>query len=726
MSELSIAFLWHMHQPVYKDPFTGKYTLPWVRLHGIKAYYDMPSVVKQYPGIRVNINMVPSLVEQLADYASGSAQDVFYEYSVKPAADLDTDDKAFILKYFFMSNWETMVKPYPRYFELLLKRGKSPNDLDIENMAATFNKQDILDLQVWFNLSWFGFMAVNDYPQLAALKEKQKGFTEQDKKYVLDTQLEIIRKLFPLYRDLHTAGQIEITTSPFYHTIMPLLYDSDTARRCMPKAVLPKRVSYPEDVLAQLKLGRQYIADHLGVAPKGLWPSEGSVSPEIIPMVREAGFEWMVSDEELLFASINKERAGEYLYKPYRAVYKNADISIVFRDKGISNFISFDCARYALREDAVEELRRQILGVRNYLTGKHMDDGIVVIALDGENPWEYYIYGGRRFLNSMYGMLEKTEEIQTTTISSYLGSHKPADTIDNLATGSWINKRFDIWIGQEEKNLAWDYLGATREYFKQNAQGLSAEQTQRALKHLYTAEGSDWFWWYGDTFYTANEEEFDRLFRKNLKKVLEIIKKPMLDFLHTPVIALSEAQLNEQPLGFITPKLDGVPTDYYEWAGGAVCYNISTTGRHNPEPFAHRIYYGFDPDNLYLRIDHNRTKIENEKYNVFFAINIFDHSFEYRVIIPIKHILDSKPYYELHYAKDQIVFDFVKVSDSIAIRKIIELKIPFADIQATPGLKLNMIISARDGDVELEKYPAKGIIGIVVPDQDYPKKMWSV
>ncbi|MCL4468158.1 MAG: glycoside hydrolase family 57, partial [Deltaproteobacteria bacterium] len=227
MPELYVSFLWHMHQPVYKDPFTGKYTLPWVRLHAVKAYYDMPSVLKSYPGIKVNINLVPSLVEQLADYASGNAQDVFYEYSAKSAADLDKDERAFILKYFFMGNWETMIKPYPRYFELLLKRGKGTDDIDIENTINTFNKQDFLDIQVWFNLSWFGFTALLDYPELARLKEKQRGFTEQDKKFVLDTQMDIIKKLFPLYKEMQKSGQIEITTSPFYHTIMPLLYDSD-------------------------------------------------------------------------------------------------------------------------------------------------------------------------------------------------------------------------------------------------------------------------------------------------------------------------------------------------------------------------------------------------------------------------------------------------------------------------------------------------------------------
>ncbi len=714
-----------MHQPVYKDPFTEKYTLPWVRLHAIKAYYDMPSVLKSYPGIKVNINLVPSLVEQLVDYASGNAQDVFYEYSIKPAAELNNDDRAFILKYFFMGNWETMIKPYPRYFELLLKRGKTTSTIDIDNTISTFNKQDFLDLQVWFNLSWFGFTAQTDYPELVKLKEKQRGFTEQDKKFVLDTQMEIIKKLLPLYSELHKSGQIEITTSPFYHTIMPLLYDSDTARRSMPKAVLPKRVSLPEDVLSQLKLGRQFIIDHLGIEPKGLWPSEGSVSPEIIPLVREAGFEWMVTDEDILFASINKDRAGELLYKPYTATYKNTGITILFRDKGISNFISFDCARYSLREEAVEDLKNQFLGVQKYLSNKNMD-GIVVIALDGENPWEYYLYSGKRFLNSMYDALSKSTDVKTTTISSYLENHKPQDNIDNLYTGSWINKRFDIWIGQEEKNLAWDYLGSAREYLKQNAQGLTQEQMNKALKYLSIAEGSDWFWWYGDTFYTVNEEEFDRLFRKNLKKVLEVIKKPMLDFLHTPVIALSETQVNAQPLDFITPVLDGIATDYYEWEGSAVCYSTSTTGRHNPEPFIYKIYYGFDLDNLYIRFDHNIEKIRNEKYNVYFAINIFDHSFEYRIIIPIKNLLDTKPYYELHYAKDQIIFNFVKISESIAIKKIIELKIPFSDIGATPDMKLNIIISARDGDVELEKYPAKGIISIVIPDQDYTKKMWSI
>ncbi len=724
MSEVYLSLLWHMHQPRYKDPFTDKYTLPWVRLHAIKAYYDMASVLKNYPDIRVNINLVPSLVEQLIDYASGNVQDVFHEYTIKPSADLDNNEKAFILKYFFMSNWETMIKPYPRYYELLLKRGKKPDAVDIDGIISTFNKHDFLDLQVWFNLSWFGFTALAEYPELEKLKEKQKNFTEQDKRFVLETQMSILKKVLPLYRELSDSGSIEISTSPFYHTILPLLYDSDTARRCMPRAVLPKRVSYPEDVLSQLKLGRQFIIDHLGIAPKGLWPSEGSVSPEIIPLVKEAGFEWMVTDEDILLASINEQRTGELLYRPYTASYRNTATNIFFRDKGLSNFISFDCARYGMREEAVGQIMNQLKNIKEYLSGKKMD-GIVVIALDGENPWEYFTYSGKRFLNNLYDSLSKSRDIKTTTISSYLETHKPVMNIDNLYTGSWINKRFDIWIGNEEKNLAWEYLGSTREYFKEHMKGLSQEQIDTALKYISIAEGSDWYWWYGDTFYTLNEEEFDRLFRKNLKKVIEIIRKPMLDFLHTPVIALSETQISSQPAGLITPVLDGIPTDYYEWEGSAACSYISTGSMHNPDPYIHRICYGFDLDNLYVRIDHNIEKIKKEKFNIYFAINIFDHNFEYRVVIPIKHIIDSKPYYELHYAKDQIKFEFVKVSDFIAIKKIIELKIPFSDISASPNMKLNMIISSRDGDAELEKYPSTGMISIFVPDHDYTKKMWS-
>ncbi len=725
MPGLSLSFLWHMHQPSYKDPFTGKYTLPWVRLHGIKAYYDMPAILRSYPEIKITINLVPSLVEQIEAYASGNAVDVFYEYSARPSSELTAEDRAFILKYFFMGNWETMIKPYPRYLELMLKRGKTVSDAGIDDVVNTFNKQDFLDLQVWFNLSWFGFTALDEYPGLAELRKKQRGFTEQDKGLVLGTQMAIMEKLLPLYRELSSSGQIEITTSPFYHTILPLLYDSDTARRSMPRAVLPQRVGFPEDVLAQLKSGRQFIADHLGVAPKGLWPSEGSVSPEIIPLIREAGFEWMVTDEEILFASINRERSGELLYRPYTASSRGSSIDVLFRDKGISNFISFDCARYALREEAVNEFMRQVSSIRRYLSDRHRE-GIVVIALDGENPWEYYTYSGKRFLNDLYGALSRDREIRTTTISAYLRDHRPIDTIDNIYTGSWINKRFDIWIGQEEKNRAWDYLGSTREYLKQNAGGLTQVQLDAALKYLYVAEGSDWFWWYGDTFYTVNEEEFDRLFRKNLKKVIEIMKKPMLDFLHTPVTALSGTQLSAQPHDFMTPVLDGVPTDYYEWEGGAVCYHTSTAGRHNPDPFISRIYYGFDLDNLYVRLDHNVEKIREAKYNIYFAINIFDHEFEYRIVIPIKHVLDTKPYYELHDSKDQMIFEFKKTSESIAIKKIIELGVPFSDIGASPDMRLNMIVSARDGDVEIEKYPAKGIISIVVPGKDYTKKMWSV
>ncbi len=714
-----------MHQPMYRDPFTGKYTLPWVRLHACKAYYDMASVLQQYPDIKVSINLVPSLVEQLIDYTSNNAADTFYEYSIKPAGEISYEDKAFILRYFFMSNWETMVKPYQRYYDLLLKRGKKIDPDSMDSLISIFNKQDFLDLQVWFNLSWFGFTALAQYPDIVKLKQKMRNFTEQDKKFVLDTQMNITKKILPLYKELSTSGQIEITTSPFYHAIMPLVYDTDIARRAMPKAALPKRATYPEDVLAQLKLGRQFLIDQLGVAPKGLWPSEESVAPEIIPLVKEAGFEWMVTDEDILFASIGTERKGEFLYKPYNAIFHNSNMTVIFRDKLISDFIGFDCAKYTNKNDAVEYIVKNLLDIKSYLDTKRMN-GLVTIALDGENAWEYFINSGRNFLNGLYSRLSKTQGLKTTTVSGYLESNKPDSSITNLYSGSWINKNFYIWIGQEEKNLAWDYLGSTREYLKAHIAELTPEQAANALKHIYIAEGSDWFWWYGDTFYTENEEEFDKLFRKNLKKVLEIMKKPVLDFLHTPVIAISETGPKTQPLGFITPILDGISTDYYEWESGGVCYYTAAGSMHNPNPYIHKICYGFDLNNLYVRIDHSMEKIRSEDTDLYFAINIFDHSFEYRITIPIKKMLGTAPYYELYYAKDQTNFELVKKSNDIAILKIIELKIPFADINANPDMKLNIVISARSEDMELEKYPSTGLITITVPDKDYKKKMWSV
>ena len=301
MKPLHIAFLWHMHQPMYKDPLTGVYTMPWVRLHSIKGYYDMISLLEEFPEAKMTFNVVPSLIIQINDYADGRARDVFWDRSMKPAADLSFDEKKFILDNFFMCNWGTMIQPHNRYYEILKKRGmRQLTEDEISHAVKTFSTQEYLDLQVWFNLAWFGYKAVEKDKALSELIKKDKNFTEDEKRYVLESQIRILKELLPTYKRFQDNGQVELTISPFYHPILPLVYDTDMASRCMPWAKLPDRFHHPEDAEEQIRRGVALYKETFGRNPSGMWPSEGSVAPELIPCFQKEGIRWIATDEAIL------------------------------------------------------------------------------------------------------------------------------------------------------------------------------------------------------------------------------------------------------------------------------------------------------------------------------------------------------------------------------------------------------------------------------------------
>ena len=276
---LYICFLWHMHQPFYKDPLKGVYRLPWVRLHGTKDYLDMLEILTEFPAIQQVFNFTPSLLEQLEDYTGNNAKDRFLELTLKNATELSMDDKVFILDNFFLANWDNMIKPFPRYFELLMQRGLHVIQNDIRRAAQYFRNSDFLDLQVLFNLCWIDPLFRDKDLFLKSLIEKGRDFSEEDKNMLIEKQFSILRQIVPRYSETVKTGQIEISVSPFYHPILPLLCDTNTARIAMPDVSLPhKRFSHPEDAEKQIQMGMDYFEKIFKYRPVGMWPSEGSVS----------------------------------------------------------------------------------------------------------------------------------------------------------------------------------------------------------------------------------------------------------------------------------------------------------------------------------------------------------------------------------------------------------------------------------------------------------------
>jgi len=730
---LSIAFVWHMHQPYYKDDLTGEYILPWVRMHGIKDYYDMPALLKDFPSVRQTFNLVPSLLKQIIDYAEDGAMDRFLAATIIPAADLSTEEKVFLLKNFFMANWDTMIRPYPGYWRLLERRGTSVSADDLMSATRYFTAQDYLDLQVWFNLTWFDPLFRNSDPFLQGLLQKGGAFSEEDKALLIQKQREVMAMIVPMYRELSQAGAIELTTTPFYHPILPLLYDTDLAKVAIPDIRLPsQRFSHPEDAKAQVERALAYHEQLFGVRPAGMWPSEGSVAEEIIPLLADAGVQWIGTDEGVLArtlgTAIERDFSGVLknpgvLYKPYLAGKGDRRVSVVFRDHTLSDLLGFVYSKWDYKNavhdllDRLHRIRRQVGG-----TGPHL----VPIILDGENAWEHYQNDGRDFFLYLYERLSREEGLQCVTVSEYLKKH-PAETgLERLHAGSWIYANFRIWIGHDEDNRAWDLLGRARnELEAYKASGGDADKAAQAMEEIYIAQGSDWCWWYGDDHFSENDEEFDLLFRTHLMNVYRLIGHNVPDELHVPILREDRQALPTVELtAFLSPSIDGRVTNYFEWLPAGF-YDVSHGGgaMHRGSSVITHIYYGFDLRNLFLRIDPRQSLADEKVADLSFVINFLrptGYEVEIRVLSGERRV-SAVIYQGESGGRKQ-----AGVINSVAADEIIEIAVPFETINVRQNDVVQAFVTVKRDGSEIEKWPFRGYIQFIVPTEDFEATMWQV
>src|SRR5437762_9665207 len=372
-----VAILWHMHQPYYEDLATREHILPWVRLHALKDYYGMAALLREFPGVRVTFNLVPSLLVQLEAFAEDRARDPYLALSLKPAEELSESDVAFILENFFHAQRQRMIDIYPRYAELLARRGGSlPTPADRRAAASRFSRDDLRDLQVWHKLAWIDPFYLAGDSRLRRLVAKDRGFTEDDKQQLREVELELLNRVIPEYREAVARGQIEVSASPFYHPILPLLCDTDIYLRTHPDSRMPReRFIHPEDAAEQLTRAVTYHERLFGRRPVGLWPSEGSVSDAMIPLVAAAGFKWLATDELILARTLNatfsRDARGhveqpEWLYTPYRIRAGSASIAGVFRDHVLSDLIGFSYAGWNADAAAEDFVNRLVEAGRRY------------------------------------------------------------------------------------------------------------------------------------------------------------------------------------------------------------------------------------------------------------------------------------------------------------------------------------------------------------------------
>jgi alpha-amylase/alpha-mannosidase (GH57 family) len=723
---LSLVLFWHMHQPYYKDLVTGKYFLPWVRLHAVKDYYDMVAVLDKFPEVKVNYNLVPSLLKQIEDYVQNNQSDSYLDLTVKSPADLSLEERSAVLQNFFMANWDNMIKPYPRYLDLLLKRGRFISAAELSRVARRFSSQEILDLQVWFNLAWFGFIYKNEDAAIKELIVKGRYFSENDKKVVIEKQREIMGKIIPKYCELEARGQIEVTTTPFYHPILPLICDTGSAKEAMPYIKLPEAAfRHPEDAETQIRMAVEYHVEKFGKMPGGMWPSEGSVSEQIIPLIGRAGIKWIATDEGILERSLHKIEArsrtisAQELYQPYLLEKDGETLAIIFRNHFISDQIGFVYYNWSCR-DAVADFMSHMHNIRISLP----DDGqnyLVSVILDGENAWEYYPGGGKEFLEAFYARLSGDPGLKTVRVSDYLEQNPPCRKLSRLFAGSWINHNFKIWIGHEEDNLAWDYLSRARLALD----GIAPEDNPEAWQEIYIAEGSDWCWWYGDDHSSGNDAAFDALFRKHLKNVYNLIGRIPPKSLDVPIKRLRAIRPMKEPVYLIHPVLDGEITNYYEWLP-AGCFDIARAkgAMHQIETLLKEIYYGFSMTDLYLRLGVNLNLLAKEAKNFSFALITFvpqDMKAE------ISYGVEENRYRcKLSKMNDRQEWMEIKELDSFGVGRIIEIGIPFRELGAHPAKKIEFVVVVCKDGQEIERWPRGGMISLTPHTDTYEQDQWYV
>lgn len=541
-STLDLVILWHMHQPDYRDSETREFILPWVYLHAIKDYTDMAHHLEMHPGIRLVINFVPVLLDQLEDYRQQFAESTIRDPLLRLLATPDLnqismEDRTLILKSCFLSNHETMLKPYPAY-QVLRNLYIDMQALGDKEMIYV-SGQYLADLLMWYHLAWTGESVRRANKNVIELMSKGRQFSFEDRLSLFNLFGELISNLIPRYHKLAASGQIELSTTPHHHPLAPLLIDFNSARDSLPESVLPANIDYPggrERVAFHVKSAVASHSKRFNIKPTGVWPAEGAVSDVFIQTLIENNMDWFASGQGVLANSLQKSYPNQplpdhstYLYQPYRFDTGNGSTLCFFRDDQLSDLIGFEYAKWFGR-DAAENFIDRLEHIRH--TTDNTISPVVSVILDGENAWESYPYNGYYFLNDLYELLEQHSTIQTFTFQSYIDKLKKNKTsikpLPTLCAGSWVYGNFSTWIGDPDKNAAWSLLCAAKRTYDLviQSQRLTKKEKEAASLQLASCESSDWFWWFGDYNSPTAVESFDQLFRKNLINLYQLLKIP--------------------------------------------------------------------------------------------------------------------------------------------------------------------------------------------------------
>ncbi|MCX8083130.1 MAG: glycoside hydrolase family 57 protein [bacterium] len=593
-----------MHQPCYL--INGVINTPTLVFRTLFNYYPMTMIIKKFPSVKLNFNLTPVLLKQIEGVASGKYEDRFLSL---------LEDKENSVKEVLM-----MAKELPPF---ILKRHPAINLLLNKVESNNYSEKDISDVKVLLHLVCFHPAIIDE--EVEQLLKKGRDFNDSEKISLYRKELKILSETINSYRNLMEAGQIEISISPMMHPILPLIYNTDIAKHTKTSLHIPEGLfSYPEDARRHIKEGIETYKTFFDKTPSGIWPSEGSLSNEILELFVEYGIRWTATDEHLLAETLSRPLVNREHYNIWD--YKDI-ISIFFRDHHISDMIGFSYQKMEENKSAIQLFDRL----------KHISEGhpnhILSIILDGENPWDFYPDYGRNFLTTLYEMLSSNTPIETITFSEALNKEINHSTLDRISPGSWMGVNFDNWIGKGPANRAWEILAQARRSVEESINSADERIKKQIIEYIMLAESSDWFWWYSLPVDKEIKMRFDTYFRNSIRNIYEAAGLTPPGFLSVPV----EQYSDEEVLPYITPSIDGKITHFYEWYN-AIEVDVSslwTTFKPVELPVK-KIFYGYDENNLYIRIDCSERDIEfllsfhnssRKTFNIKYGTNISEPLF---------------------------------------------------------------------------------------------------
>ena len=585
--------------------------MPWVRLHAVKDYLDMALWAKKFEKLKLNFNFVPVLLDSIIEYAENDAHDIHSRLTITPKNKLNNEDKIFILNNFFDANYQTMIltnEEYHRLYQMVQAHGTTNTDI--------FTNQEYADIMALFNLAWIDPSFKTSNKELKRLVKKGKNYTLEDRIEIIDIQRDIIRKIIPTLKRLSNKNKIEITTSPYYHPILPILLDYKNIRKNASVDDEIQNLKTENDAKVQTKMALDRVEELIGKRPRGIWPSEQCVNAPTLEMLSDLGVEWSISDEGILASSIDFQFEHDFkgflkepyhLLKTYEYKTEKSDIKMIFRDSTIHNLISFEYPHHNPIATA-NDLYDRIKVMQSKILSSPDKDHLLTIALDGENCWENYFEDGSSFLKTLYTLITEDDTLETVLISDYIEQTKEHKLLPKIAAGSGFNRNFKLWIDEPVKDLAWTYLKRVRDDFAEFEKREPLNPNiELARKELFICEGSDWFWWYGEPNDSGRDNIFDFIFRTHLKNIYKYLDLDIPKYLDDPITDISPSKPSKYPKSLITPQINGkdIADEDDEW-NNAGCIEIPDGPVLRESKLFEKIRFGNDEENFYLKFHLNK------------------------------------------------------------------------------------------------------------------------